>query len=205
MAATLILVRHAAHVHLDGTLSGRMPGVPLSDEGRAQAARLAARLAAQGVDAVQTSPLDRAQATATAIADAAGLTVGTSDGLQEIDFGAWTGRRFDALASDPVWDAWNAHRATARPPGGEGMVEAQARIVAYLDATAREHDGGTVVLVSHADMIRAAVCHVLGLELDNLLRFDIDPASATTLSWGDGWARVNILNDRGIDGVCGIA
>lgn len=196
MAATLILVRHAAHVHLNGTLSGRMPGVPLSEAGRAQAARLAERLAVRGVDAVQASPLDRARETAAAIAEAAGLSARIADGLQEIEFGDWTGRRFDQLAGDPAWDAWNAHRGAARPPGGESMAEAQARIVSYLDRVAREHDGGTVVLVSHADMIRSAVAHVLGLELDNLLRFDIDPASATTLTWGDGWARVNVLNER---------
>lgn len=194
MAATLILVRHAAHVHLNLNLSGRTPGVPLSEAGRAQAARLAARLATRGVDAVRSSPLDRARQTAAAIADAAGLDVEVAEGLQEIDFGGWTGLGFDALAGDPEWDRWNSARATARPPGGESMAEAQARIVAHLDATAREHDGGTVVLVSHADMIRAVAAHVLGLELDNLLRFDIDPASATTLIWGDGWARVNRLN-----------
>lgn len=196
MAATLILVRHAAHIHLNAILSGRTPGVPLSDAGRAQAARLAARLAPRGVDAVQASPLDRARETAAAVAQVAGLDFEITDGLQEIDFGEWTGRRFDELAGDPAWDRWNAHRGTARPPAGESMAEAQARIVAHLDATARAHDGRTVVLVSHADMIRAAVAHVLGLELDNLLRFDIDPASATILTWGDGWARLNGLNER---------
>jgi probable phosphoglycerate mutase len=196
LAATLILVRHAAHIHLNVTLSGRMPGVPLSEAGRAQAERLAARLAKRGLSAVRSSPLDRARETAAAIAEAAALTVDTTEGLQEIDFGEWTGRRFDALAGDPEWDGWNARRATTRPPGGESMAEAQARIVTHLHATAREHDGETVVLVSHADMIRAVVAHVLGLELDNLLRFDIDPASATTLTWGDGWARLIALNER---------
>jgi broad specificity phosphatase PhoE len=196
LAATLILVRHAAHIHLNVILSGRTPGVPLSEAGRAQAARLAARLTARGVDAVQASPLDRARKTAAAIAAAAELSVEVTDGLQEIDFGEWTGCRFDELTGDPAWETWNARRGTARPPGGESMAEAQARIVAHLDATARAHDGAMVVLVSHADMIRAAVAHALGLELDNLLRFDIDPASATTLTWGDGWARVNVLNER---------
>jgi probable phosphoglycerate mutase len=196
LAATLILVRHAAHIHLNRILSGRMPGVALSDAGRVQASRLATRLATRGVDLVRSSPLDRAQATAAAIAAAAGVAVETAAGLQEIDFGAWTGLRFDELAGDAEWDQWNARRSAARPPGGESMGEAQARIVAHLDAVARDHAGRTIVLVSHADMIRAAVAHAIGLNLDNLLRFDIDPASATTLVWGDSWARLTMLNER---------
>jgi probable phosphoglycerate mutase len=196
VAATLILVRHAAHVHLDGTLSGRTPGVPLSEVGRQQAGRLARRLAERGVDLVQASPLTRAQDTARSIADAAGVGVATVEALLEIDFGAWTGKRFDVLAGDPEWDRWNAARATARPPGGESIGEAQTRIVEHLESAAATHDGRTVVLVSHADMIRAAVAHVLGLPLDNLLRFDIDPASATTLTWADWGARVVTMNER---------
>ena len=198
LAATLILVRHAAHIHLNETLSGRMPGVPLSEAGRAQAARLAARLAARGVDAVQASPLDRARETAVAIAEAAGLIVEVTDGLQEIDFGKWTGRTFLNLLPDPDWGRWNEHRASSRPPDGESMLEAQSRIVTHLDQVARANDGDTIVLVSHADMIRAAVAHVLGLDLNHYWRFDADPASATTIYWDakEEWARVKTLNER---------
>jgi broad specificity phosphatase PhoE len=187
MTATLILVRHAAHVHLDRVLSGRMPDVPLSDAGRAQATRLAEALADRGVTAVQASPLTRAQETARVIAG--GLPVQTVDALQEIDFGAWTGRSFADLHDDPEWDRWNKERATARPPQGESMAEAQARLVAHL-ATVQ----GTAVLVTHADMIRAAVCHVLGLDLGSYWRFDVGPASRTVLQWEDWGGRLVSLN-----------
>ncbi|HEX8389738.1 MAG TPA: histidine phosphatase family protein [Sphingomonas sp.] len=196
MAATLILVRHAAHGHLNRILSGRTPGVPLTEDGRAQAARLAARLAERRPTLVQTSPIERAQETAAAVAARPGAALESVEALNEIDFGDWTGRAFDALAGDPEWDRWNAKRATARPPGGEAMGEAQARIVAHCRALARERDGETMVLVSHADMIRAAVCHVLGLDLQAYERFDIDPASATTIVWGDWGARLVALNER---------
>ena len=195
MAATLILVRHAAHVHLNRILSGRTPGVPLSEAGRAQAQRLAQRLAARGIAAVHTSAIERAEETAIAIADYAGMGSDRVGGLNEIDFGAWTGRGFDGLASDPRWHRWNTERATAQPPGGESMADAQARIVAHLDHMARDYDGRTLVLVSHADMIRAAVAHVLGLGLDNYWRFDIDPASATTVLWGEWGAKLSRLNE----------
>ena len=195
MAATLILVRHAAHVHLNRILSGRTPGVPLSEPGRAQAARLAALLARCEPALVQTSPVERAAETAILVADQARVGLERVEALNEIDFGAWTGRPFAELAGDPDWERWNRERVTARPPGGESMDEARARVVTHLEQVARERDGETVVLVSHADVIRAAVCHVLGLTLDAYWRFDIDPGSMTTFVWESWGGRLVRLNE----------
>lgn len=196
MTATILLVRHAAHGHLDRRLSGRMPGVPLSDKGRTQAVRLGAALAGQRIDRVECSPLERTRDTADAIADAHGLVPAAVDALVEIDFGDWTGARFDDLCGDAAWDRWNATRATARVPGGEAMAEAQARIAAHIAVTAAMRAGETVVMVTHSDMIRAAVAYVLGLSLDNLLRFEIDPASITRIVAGDWGAKLIGLNER---------
>lgn len=195
MTATFYLIRHAAHVHLDRLLSGRMPGAALSDDGRAQAARLGAQLAGERIDRVVASPLDRTRETAAAIGAACGVAVETSDGVIELDMGDWTGRAIAELHGEPEWTAWNETRSTARIPGGETMGEAQARIVRALGALAEEESGRTVVVVSHADMIKAAVAHVLGLSLDKLLRFDISPASVTRVVWGDWGARLVSLNE----------
>lgn len=195
MTATFLLVRHAAHVHLDRLLSGRLPGVALSPFGEEQAARLGARLARERVEAVVCSPLERTRATAQAIGAACGVAVEVDEALIEIDMGAWTGRAMADLDGDPDWAAWNRERATARIPGGETMREAQARIVGGLDALAARHPDRTVAVVSHSDMIRAAVAHVLGLPLDHLLRFDIGPASVTRVVWGDWGARLMTLNE----------
>ena len=195
MTVTFLLIRHAAHVHLDRLLSGRLPGVALSDEGRVQAERLAARLAREGVDALVCSPLDRTRATAEAIAAACGVAVEPIDGLIEIDMGDWTGSAMVELEGDPEWTAWNNARATARIPGGESMAEAQARIVGALAELAERGVGRRIAVVSHSDMIRAAVAHVLGLSLDNLLRFDVSPASVTRVVWGDWGARLMTLNE----------
>jgi broad specificity phosphatase PhoE len=198
VAATLLLIRHAAHIHLDRKLSGRMPGVPLSDAGRVQAAALGRYLAGAGLTAVECSPLDRTCETAAAIAGAAGLSPPKCvDLLVEIDMGDWTGREFGTFGDDPAWTAWNAARGTARIPGGETMAEAQARIAAHLDTIARERDGETIALVTHADMIKAAVAHVLGLPLDNLLRFEIAPASVTRVVVGEWGAKLLSLNEKG--------
>lgn len=196
MAVTILLIRHAAHVHLDRTLSGRLAGVPLSDAGRAQAALLGRRLAGEGIARVQCSPLERTRDTAEAIASACGLDAPEeAAGLLELDLGEWTGRAFGTLEGDAAWTAWNTQRGTARVPGGETMAEAQGRIVGHIERLVRENDGETVACVSHSDMIRAAVAWVLGLPLDNLLRFDVGPASVTRVVAGDWGARLMTLNE----------
>jgi broad specificity phosphatase PhoE len=196
LAATILLVRHAVHTQYNQCLSGRTPGVPLSDVGREQAKALAAYLSQDGIAQVQCSPLDRTRETAAAIADAAGLPLATSEALIEIDMGDWTGRAIHSFGDDPVWRAWNEQRATARIPGGESMGEAQARIVEHIQKVASEQDGQTVALVSHSDMIRSAIAWGLGLSLDNLLRFDIDPASVSRMVVGEWGARVLSVNER---------
>jgi len=198
MATTFLLIRHAAHIHLDKLFSGRMPGVPLSETGRAQAARLGAALASEPIDRIVHSPLDRTSETAAAIAAARGsaVPVAAAAGLIEIDLGDWTGRSWQDFGDDPAWRDWNERRGSARIPGGETMGEAQARIVGCLAALAREADGRTVAVVSHSDMIRAAVAHVLELPLDRLLSFDVDVASVTRVEWGEWGARLLSLNER---------
>jgi broad specificity phosphatase PhoE len=196
MTATILLIRHAAHGHLGHTLSGRLPGIGLSAEGRAQAARLAQRLAQVPMAALHASPVQRAEETAQAIAAShPGLAVEAQAALDEIDFGEWTGRSFAALASDPGWHAWNRERAVAMPPGGESMAAAQHRAWDHLLATAAAHPGESVAMVTHCDIIRALIVRILDLPLDAIHRFDIDPASLTRVAAGDWGAKVLSLNE----------
>lgn len=194
MTAKLFLVRHGAHGDLGRVLTGRGSGVPLTETGRAQAAAAARRLAQEDIRAIHTSPRERAVETAGIIADHLGLPVEIVDALDEIDFGGWSGRSFDELAGDPAWDAWNARRGSTRPPEGETMDAAVARARDHVAAIAGQSGG--IVCVSHCDIIRGLVADALGLGFDNLLRFDIDTASVSTLmvsSWG---SRVLTLNER---------
>ena len=186
------LVRHAAHGLLGRVLAGRMPGVPLSNEGRAQAAALAATLAARPIRAVLSSPVQRAQETAAPIAARLGLPVLTDPGLDEIDFGAWTGATFDALDGQPAWDTWNRFRSFAPTPGGEAMAAAQARALAAVARAAA--DGGEVVLVSHSDVLKAVLAHFLGMPLDLLHRIELAPASRSMLVLFEDVARVDGVN-----------
>ena len=166
----------------------------LSEEGRGQAARLAETLAAVKLVAVIASPLERAQETAAPIAARHGLPVQTDPALNEVDFGAWSGRAFTDLTG-PAWDAWNIARGLAPTPGGETMLAVQARAVAAVQAWAAAYPEGEVALVSHQDVLKAVVAQVLGMPLDLLHRLEMGPGGRSVLSFGVGWGKVEMLND----------
>ncbi|WP_245942065.1 histidine phosphatase family protein [Sphingomonas gilva] len=196
MTATILLIRHAPHAHLGTVLSGRAPGLALSEDGRAQAVRLGRSLAGEALHLVQTSPVQRARETAAIIAAAAGTRCAQADALDEIDFGAWSGRAFADLAQDAAWREWNERRSTAAAPGGEAMAAAQARAVAHIEDVSRAHPERTVAMVTHCDIIRAVVAHILGLSLDAIHRFDVAAASISRIVAGSWGARVQSLNER---------
>lgn len=196
MATTFFLVRHAAHGLLGRVLTGRMPRVHLAESGHSQARQLARYFASQRIDGVQSSPRERAEETARPIAVQAEVDCELADALDEIDLGEWTGRTFEELDGDPRWRAWNTSRSTARPPGGESMAEVQTRLVAHLRQAHSASPDGRLVLVSHGDVIKAAILHVLGMTADAFSAFEISPAGVSTVVLGDWGAKVLSLNER---------
>jgi len=198
VTTTVYLVRHAVHDRVDRILCGRMPGVTLGPEGRAQASRLAERFCRERIGAVVSSPLERARETAEIIAERLGLELRISDDLDEIDFGEWTGRSFDALAPDPRWQRWNRERSAATAPGGETMGAAQARILREIERLRDEFPDAGAILVSHCDAIKAALAHFLELPLQAYELFEIGPASVSVLAlWPDG-GKVMSLNEMAV-------
>jgi broad specificity phosphatase PhoE len=196
VTTTFFLVRHAAHDNVGGFLAGRSTGIRLGEGGKAQAKHLGARMARESFSAIYSSPRERTQETAKAIADASGLdTVETADELDEIDFGPWSGKTFEELDRDDTWRRWNSVRALARTPGGETMLDVQTRILRLIERLGLRHTDGRLVLVSHADVNKTAVIHVLGMPLDAWQRFEISPASITTIIIGDWGAKVLSLNE----------
>jgi broad specificity phosphatase PhoE len=189
------LVRHAAHELVDRVLCGRMAGVNLGEEGRAQARRVAKRLARERISAVNTSPLERAQQTAAPIAEELRLTPDICEAITEIDVGEWAGRDFAALHDDPRWASWNNARSVNRPPGGESMLDVQARVIGHLQNVRRSHPDNGVVLVSHGDVIKAALMYCLGMPIEGYRLFDVSPASISTLVIGDWGAKVISMNE----------
>ena len=196
MTTTFFLVRHAAHDNVGGYLAGRKEGIRLGPDGQAQAKRLAERLKRERFEAIAASPRERTQETASAIAEACGVEeIEICEELDEIDFGRWSGKTFEELNEDADWRRWNAGRGFAATPNGETMEGVQRRVLACMRRLADARPEAALVLVSHADVIKAAVCHVLGLPLDRVDRFDVGPASVTTVVAGDWGAKVLGLNE----------
>ena len=193
---TFLLIRHATNDTVGKSIAG-WSDVSLNEEGRAQAERLAGRLAGARVAALYSSPLARARETAAPLARALGLEVQTSEALGEIRFGDWTGRTLDELDRDPRWRSFNTFRSATRVPGGELMLEAQTRFVAELERLRERHPRASVAVVSHGDLIKAAVAHYAGIHLDLFQRIEIGPASASIVEVDDHGPRILLLNDTG--------
>jgi broad specificity phosphatase PhoE len=195
MTATLLLIRHAMHTDYGERFTGRADGVPLSAKGEQQARRLAARLTPEPIAAIYSSPRERTLRTAEAVAAPHGLIVRTADALDEVDLGDWTGKRIANLEGTPDFVRWNEERDTATPPGGEAMPAVADRAETFASEIAARHEGKTVLLVSHADVIRALVCRVLGLPFANFWRFEIGPASVSRLLFGAWGGKLLSLNE----------
>ena len=199
----VLLVRHGKTPTTGKILPGQAPGLHLSDEGRAQADAVAERIAgtvptagARPV-AVYASPLERTTETAKPIARLLGLRVRSDRGLLECDFGEWTGAQLKDLAKRPEWGAVQRCPSGFRFPGGESFLEMQARITSAIDRLTRLHPGGTVVAVSHADPIKAAVATAAGTHLDLFQRLTVAPCSVSALAYTPGGPHVLTINSTG--------
>jgi probable phosphomutase (TIGR03848 family) len=197
----VLLVRHGQTATTGHVLPGRAPGLHLSDEGRRQAEAAAARIARlRRVVAVYASPLERARETAMPIARARDLALRIERGLLEVDVGGWTGLRLDRVSRRPEWSTVQRYPSGFRFPDGESFVEMQARVTATLARLVDRHRGQVVVAVSHADPIKAALAHALGLHLDLFQRLAVAPGSITTIAYGTLGPTVLGMNSLG-DGV----
>jgi len=193
---TFYLIRHGLNDMVGKAIAGWLPKVHLNKEGREQAERLASHLGAQPIQRIYSSPLERAQETAQPLAKKLNLQVQTADELGEVHYGDWNGQLNEALAAQPKWKQWNAFRTGTRIPKGEMMVEIQARMAGFIQKLRQEFPDETIALVSHGDPIRATLAYYLGIPLDLMLRFEVDPASISILKLDDHAPRVLCINDR---------
>ncbi|MDP7258917.1 MAG: histidine phosphatase family protein, partial [Acidimicrobiales bacterium] len=200
----VLFVRHGRTPTTGSTLPGRAPGLHLSDEGLRQATATAASLASAapgmpggGVAAVYSSPMERTRETAAPIAKALGKRVRTAHGLIECDFGKWTGRYLKDLSRLKAWRSVQRQPSTFRFPGGESFAGMQARITGQVAELVSEHPGETIVCVSHADPIKAALSAALGSPLDMFQRLIVQPCSVSAVLHSDEHPVVLSLNSNG--------
>lgn len=184
LPTVVCLVRHGTTPTTGKVLPGRAPGLHLSDAGRAEAERTAANFSGLELDAVYTSPLERARETAAPIASATGHSPKVDKGLVECDFGEWTGAELAKLRRLPEWKTVQRYPSGFRFPGGESFHDLQTRLHATISALCERHRGKAIVAVSHADCIKAVVALALGVPLDMFQRIVVSPCSTTVIAYG---------------------
>ena len=203
----LILVRHGKTTTTGSILPGRTPGLFLSDEGISQAQAVANDLASQLLSSKDktpeihlfASPLERTQQTAEPIAEALGVPTQTLEDIIEADFGDWTGQELAELRKLPEWKQVQETPSTFRFPGGESFVEMQDRIITGLVRIKDEHPGATLICVAHADVIKCAMAHFLGMGLDDFQRLFISPCSVSEILFTDTGHMITTMNSLPTD------
>lgn len=196
---TVLLVRHGATATTGTVLPGRAAGLHLAERGVAQAEALAQRLGelARKPTALYVSPLERARETAAPIAKSLRLRPVLERGLLECDFGAWTGKKLSLLRKKVEWRAVQNSPSTFRFPEGESFTEMQLRVWTTLERLAKKHRNRTIIVVSHADPIKAAVTYAQGVPLDLFQRTVISTCSISALAFTDTNPVVLCVNNTG--------
>jgi broad specificity phosphatase PhoE len=184
---TLILVRHGeAEGSRPGVLCGRSDPA-LSEAGRRQAALLQGMMGRLPEARLVASPLTRARETAEIAVECLPAVVETDPDLQEMDFGDWEGLTYDDVAAryPGLVSGWTEFRPDFGFPGGETLTDFASRIE-RVAARLADTGAATVVAFTHGGVVRALICHFLGLPLRDYLLFDVSPGSVATLRlWGE--------------------
>ena len=194
---TILLIRHAVNDFVKtGKLAGRMAGVHLNDEGVAQAEALGRRLAEAPLRCIYSSPIERTMETAAAIVKHhPPLTVKAHPEITEVEYGAWQGKAISELQRRKMWGVVQEYPSRARFPNGETMRGVQTRIVNAIETLMSERPEQMIALVFHADLIKMALAHYLGMHLDVFQRIVISPASISTLHLGHSRPFIIGMND----------
>lgn len=194
----ILLIRHGENDYkMRGRLAGRLPNVHLNEQGREQARQLGEALKDVPITAIYSSPLERALETAAPIATARALKIQTDPGLIETDIGTWQGRSHNALRLTKAWKIVQSAPSRFQFPGGETFFGCQSRIVIALEDIIHRHKPKDIIAcVFHADPIKLAIAHYLGLPLDNFQRIVCDTSSLTLLHIHETGASLLKLNQR---------
>lgn len=193
----LFLVRHGASVgsHTDHYYG--QTDLPLSPQGLRQAEALSRRLAGETLDAIFSSDLERARRCAEIIALPHGLAVQATPALREASFGRLEGLSFEEMSQrhPGLYHPWQEGAWALRPPGGESMADVARRVGAFLDEVLVGWGGRSLLVVTHGGTLRALFCHLLGLGLDCIWRWQFDLASLSRVTLFDRVPVVFALND----------
>ncbi|HSG42468.1 MAG TPA: histidine phosphatase family protein [Anaerolineales bacterium] len=194
----LLLIRHGENDYTKKhKLAGRLPKVYLNEQGQKQAQALGKALKGVPLKAIYSSPLERAMETAKPIAKSVGVKIKKEKGLLETDVGDWQGKSLKRLYLLKHWKVVQRAPSRAQFPNGESFYECQTRIVSAIDKILSRHKQKDIIAcVFHADPIKLAVAHYLGLPLDQFQRLGCDTGSVSVLALGEMGALLMKLNQR---------
>lgn len=196
---TVILLRHAHSVANEkGVLAGRASGIVLSKKGELQAEDLRKRLGSLKFKEIRVSPLERCLLTLQPWLDERGISnrrIVIDEGLSEVDYGDWTGKRLSSLALKKEWRVVQKTPSKMVFPEGESLLGVQKRARKSLMNAIEMAQGGVVLIVSHGDVIKSIIADSLQLELDKFQKIVIDPASISVLDYNRKSFRLLHLND----------
>ena len=194
----LLLIRHGENDYVrTGKMAGRLPGVHLNERGREQADQIAQSLKHVPLNAIYSSPLERAVETAEPIAAGRKIKIKLRPELMDNDIGKWQGRSIKAVSKLKKWRLVQHAPSRFTFPDGESFLQTQTRIASCLDEIVASHKPKHIVaVVFHADPIKLAVANFIGLPLDNFQRLGVDTGSVTFLFASEGGAHLMRLNQK---------
>jgi probable phosphoglycerate mutase len=194
----MLLIRHGENEYVkSGKMAGQLPDVHLNERGRKQAVELAEALKQVPLKAIYASPLERAVETAEPLAEGRKLELRLRPQLMDSDIGKWHGRTLKQVRRIKKWKIVQQAPSRFTFPEGESFLETQTRIASCLDEIAASHKPKDIVaVVFHADPIKLAVAHFLGMPLDHFQRLACDTASVTVLHVSETGAHLIKLNQK---------
>ncbi len=194
-----LLIRHGENDYVKtGRLPGQIDGIHLNERGQKQAQALGEALKEVPIKVIYSSPLERAMETAEPIARARSLQIIPEPNLRDADVGRWQGKSIKSLRLTNAWKIVQHSPSRFQFPEGESFPGVQTRITNALESIAKKYNKpkDVVAVVFHADPIKLAVAHFLGLPLDHFQRLSCDTGSLTALYVGEMGANLIKLNQR---------
>ena len=203
-ATRIVAIRHGETAwNVDTRIQGHLD-IPLNDTGLWQADQVARALADEPIAAIYTSDLQRAHATAQAVARATGAPLTTDTGLRERSFGHFQGRTFAEIEAELPEDAhrWRKRDPHYAPEGGESLVTLRERIERTVAQLAQQHLGEQVVMVAHGGVLDVLYRLATRQDIQAPRTWQLSNAAINRLLWTPdglslvGWADTQHLDQQ---------
>ena len=191
--ASIYLLRHGhSTANAKSVLAGRDYKVRLSAAGEKQALVVSKEFSDKKFAKIYSSPLTRCLETLEPLATNLKKEIEIADGLIEMEYGDWSGKKLLLLSRKKMWSDIQARPSLVRFPNGESFLEMQSRALESIKTMAVP--GSEILVCSHGDVIKAIVAGLVGLHLDNFQRLTIDPASITVIDMFAESAQIRLMN-----------